>query len=811
MKRIFTLFSSLLIAGLIHLSAEVKDAATVYAEFAHWVEVIKEADPQSAEYEQAAQEMLLLFPQLNYHAAKFSQQKQLGNAMSFAKAYVDLAMMPQFEAMHLENSEVYPTMTYFLASNYYNRKDYNNAVTYLNRYIQLNEPKNRAVVYLFLAKSYEHLGDFAQEMAVLDNALTEFPNTLDLLTMSINVRMENGWYDDAMPLIEKALEVTNGDTRLVALKGQCLEAQQKYEEAADVYEELAEKIKTLSTYKHYALNLYNCAVLYYPTDKELALSYIRKAIPYLEKVVANDSTSLLYTNALGMSYLYTDNYKDLASVNRQLKTMGQKEIGRDLVEQQQLLVSESQHAASSSSQKQNSDEAKTHATPKTSDYRVFVQNYVDKEVKIWQAKDPFETIDEYKERVTEQTRNDKVVALMEEAKRRYLEQYEKKISREDFELMPYDAENKVFLIRSNYGDVVLPVPRENNEARNFAKNWDKVLITTPVCDIAGKNDEIIIRSIEFVTSDGKSYRYSNNDEATYLMTEIAMQFDNIDYSQFEKNANQKNNVKIEKSNVVVGNSDVDINIPVAKNAHTNTFAFLIGNEHYQQLASVPFALHDARIMKQYFQKTLGIPESNIRVYEDATFGKFLSCMREIRNIADAYNGDVDLIFYYAGHGVPDEASKSAYLLPIDADATQTETCFPVGRLYHELGHLGVNSVIIFMDACFSGSQRGEGMLASARGVALKAKEDVPQGRMVTITAATGDETAYPYEEQQHGMFTYYLLKCMQDNRGRMTLGELADYVQTQVKQRSVVINHKNQTPTVNASPEAKDWRKWNWK
>ena len=100
------------------------------------------------------------------------------------------------------------------------------------------------------------------------------------------------------------------------------------------------------------------------------------------------------------------------------------------------------------------------------------------------------------------------------------------------------------------------------------------------------------------------------------------------------------------------------------------------------------------------------------------------------------------------------------------------------------------------------------MLASARGVALKAKPDAPQGRMVTLSAATGEETAYPYDEKQHGMFTYYLLKAMQENKGKLTLGQLADYVQTQVRQRSVVINHKSQTPTVNASPEAADWKNW---
>ena len=55
------------------------------------------------------------------------------------------------------------------------------------------------------------------------------------------------------------------------------------------------------------------------------------------------------------------------------------------------------------------------------------------------------------------------------------------------------------------------------------------------------------------------------------------------------------------------------------------------------------------------------------------------------------------------------------------------------------------------------------MLASARGVAIKVKQTIPVGNMVVFTAAQGDETAYPYKEEEHGLFTYYLLKKLQEN------------------------------------------------
>ena len=68
--------------------------------------------------------------------------------------------------------------------------------------------------------------------------------------------------------------------------------------------------------------------------------------------------------------------------------------------------------------------------------------------------------------------------------------------------------------------------------------------------------------------------------------------------------------------------------------------------------------------------------------------------------------------------------------------------------------------------------------------------------MIVFSAASGDETAYPYNEKAHGLFSYYLFKKLQDSRGEATLGELANYLQEQVSRQSIIQNSKSQTPTV---------------
>lgn len=243
-------------------------------------------------------------------------------------------------------------------------------------------------------------------------------------------------------------------------------------------------------------------------------------------------------------------------------------------------------------------------------------------------------------------------------------------------------------------------------------------------------------------------------------------------------------------------SEVDKDIPVANKKAETTFAFIICNENYPD-APVPYSLNDGRMFKEYCQKTLGIPEKNINLYEDATFGNIITAVEKMKQIADAYDGEASVIFYYAGHGFPDDKQQTAYLLPIDGDASSiTTTGYSLAKLYKEIAGLKLKSSVVFLDACFSGAKREDEMLASSRGVAIKVKEEAPMGNMVVFSAAQGDETAHQLEDKHHGLFTYCLLKELQATQGDIDLGTLTANVTKQVKRQSVVINNKKQTPTV---------------
>lgn len=220
--------------------------------------------------------------------------------------------------------------------------------------------------------------------------------------------------------------------------------------------------------------------------------------------------------------------------------------------------------------------------------------------------------------------------------------------------------------------------------------------------------------------------------------------------------------------------DVDINIPIANNMSNLTFAVIISNEKYQMEKPVQYAENDGKIFTEYCKKALGLPEKNVHFITNATLNNIKHEIKWLQDVIAVYNGDAKVIFYYAGHGIPDEQNKSAYLLPIDGYGSDVTTGYALEDLYKALGCLPSKAVTVFLDACFSGAKRDGDMLASARGVAIKVKQNYPTGNMVVFTAAQGDETAYPYKEEGHGLFTYYLLKKLQETKGDVTLGELGD-------------------------------------
>ena len=498
----------------------------------------------------------------------------------------------------------------------------------------------------------------------------------------------------------------------------------------------------------------------------------------------------------------------------------------------------------------------------------FLKRKIEPEINAWQKKGEFESTAEWQKRVNERTRQAKIDALSKTYKAEYskmLEKHKKDYAKvvEDYKkyynkqfdlyvdtrikdigfsndkltLSTYDADNQSYMISTgcSIGDILLPVPVA--EAKKFKEKWNDEFRRYAKLHYVPSGDDMVLTSVTFEDAYGKTYTYDSNTKAQYAVTDINYNFKPVEialsdeedvtytfdpvevikqsvvHTSAPKSVGGKK-ADVQRKKVIAGTlAEVDKNIPKnPANDSRNTFAVIIANEDYTQVQPVEFAANDGQTFAKYCTQTLGIPEKRVFTLINATYGEILDAMQKLKALGEAYNGDMNVIFYYAGHGIPDESTKDAYLLPVDANGRSSAACYSLKKLIEELGSLGARTTTVFIDACFSGAKRDKGMLISARGVAIKPRDFEPQGNVVVFSATQNDETAMPYRNKNHGLFTYYLLKKLQDSKGTTTVGELSDYVTDRVRKASVEVNGKAQTPTVRTPVALSDtWRTWQLK
>lgn len=446
----------------------------------------------------------------------------------------------------------------------------------------------------------------------------------------------------------------------------------------------------------------------------------------------------------------------------------------------------------------------------------FIKHYVSLNMKYWMRKNETETSADYAARLSEQNNAYAQEVYAELAVDTYRKLYpEEKL----FIIGDYDLDDKSFLVKTDFGSVAMNVPE--SEFIKFKTRWNDGSVVLANGEYLKTGQDMTPLSFHHTEAGLTLHRLDVIDKVainSYIANSY-IPYRGADYTDVAAlpdvdialvgDGEGKDKGK-GGSEIYTAPSDVDTNIPYGSIARAaKTFVVIVDNENYRQLAKVPFALNDGRIFAEYCTRTFGIPADNVMRYDNATYGMMLEALTRLGNIAKAYGGDIDVIFYYSGHGAPSETDRKAYLVPVDAYTVQPQGCCSLEHLYAQLGSMGARKVLCLIDACFSGNAKSDGneLLSSVRGLGIETQDDVPSGNTVVMTASHGEQTAMPFREKRHGMFTYFMLKKLQLTGGRVTLGELFDYVEAEVRKASAVKANRMQTPTVTVSGDMPDgWR-----
>jgi len=250
-------------------------------------------------------------------------------------------------------------------------------------------------------------------------------------------------------------------------------------------------------------------------------------------------------------------------------------------------------------------------------------------------------------------------------------------------------------------------------------------------------------------------------------------------------------------------------VAVTRRIFPDDWGLIIGIEDYAHLPRVDFARKDALVIKEYFNRILGVPEYNIisLIDSDATKARISGYLRSF--IPANVSKDTTLYVYFAGHGAPDMEKGAPYLVPYDGDTLFIEeTGYKLREFYREINALDINQAYVFLDSCFSGvAARAAEMLTKGSRPALLKVEDIGLAtqEVIALTAATGGQTSNPLPKEEHGLFTYYLLRALSgkadENEDRfVTIKEIYTYVTRHVT-RAARRMGREQTPFISPSME----------
>lgn len=296
---------------------------------------------------------------------------------------------------------------------------------------------------------------------------------------------------------------------------------------------------------------------------------------------------------------------------------------------------------------------------------------------------------------------------------------------------------------------------------------------------------------------------------------------------------------------------VDYNIPVTQTKNSDKYVLIIANEEYDtpMIPSVPYALHDGEVVRQYFIKALGVPERQVKLLKNASKAEIeqegIHWLTDLAKAVARKQGEntvpvADVVIYYTGHGFTD-LDGNAYLMPnkINTDnlevlkngkksggcklfgkkkkqvaegGQQTEEfdivlskkevsrlakeCLAIEDLCANFNSktLPVKELTLVADASFDGNQRdGKPMVRADRPTDNKKKRRKANMRSdaVVMLAADYDRTAYAFDAHEHGFLTYFLLKeikSQKENIFRMDYQDIYEAVERKLNKESALQN-----------------------
>jgi hypothetical protein len=233
-------------------------------------------------------------------------------------------------------------------------------------------------------------------------------------------------------------------------------------------------------------------------------------------------------------------------------------------------------------------------------------------------------------------------------------------------------------------------------------------------------------------------------------------------------------------------------------SNPNLYVLAVGINDYADVPDVPFADRSAKQFAELTQALMGAQRQNVIVLTDAdaTSGRLRGRLRTLLNRLAPQD---QLLFYYAGHGVPSRDGTSTYLLAQDGGpGSYEEPDLKLSQIYSAISQSKVGMAKIFIDACFSGRSTKDKMIFEGIApILIKPNEGLPDSqRLAVITAGRSDQFSNQYKDRGHRLFSYHLMHVLLED------GFKQEITQVHKKLRGRVLNDSRRMgPEFEQEPE----------
>ena len=208
----------------------------------------------------------------------------------------------------------------------------------------------------------------------------------------------------------------------------------------------------------------------------------------------------------------------------------------------------------------------------------------------------------------------------------------------------------------------------------------------------------------------------------------------------------------------------------------------VGRFRESGIAQVKYAARDAGVMATYLKSIGGIPPERVRTLVDSHALK-----DDLAEVLEAWlpkQVDPTTVVYVSitGRGVVEATTGAVSMMLFDSTATSSARRYSLRRLQESLASLSIQRAVVMLDLSL---ERAPGTEA-ADGIAPSwGQEGRGDAKIMWMVGNRAVQEAHNYDQGQHGLFTYQLLKGLGgaadlDENGTILAGELCAYTKGQV-------------------------------